>query len=116
MRTPITLLLSLASTVALGACDTQPVEIDSRFEWQESVPDMRHALFGGCSFAGVSYAVGGLAKESAIYRWTSRRWAAEATTLQGSRLWDCWAGPEQASDCRWRKWQHLSPQHRGLAS
>lgn len=93
MRISITLILSLASTVALGACDTQPAEIDPRFQWQESVPDMGDALLGGCGFSGVSYAVGGLAKQGAVYRWTGRRWLQEATNVQGSRLWDCWSGP-----------------------
>jgi hypothetical protein len=54
---------------------------------------MRDALLGGCSFAGTSYAVGGLAEEGAVYQYTSRSWQQVATYLQAARLWDCWAGP-----------------------
>lgn len=93
MRTSIALLAAIAAGTALGACDTQPAELNPRFQWQESVPDMKDALLGGCTYGGVSHAVGGLDRDGAVYRWTSRRWLQEATNVQGSRLWACWAGP-----------------------
>ncbi len=83
----------VAGALLLGGCDTQPSGINPRFSWQESVPDMRDALLGGCTFSGNTFAVGGLANKSAVYRWTSRRWAQVATNLQGARLQACWAGP-----------------------
>jgi hypothetical protein len=93
MRTSLALLMALSGSLCTLSCDTQPADLNPRFQWQESVPEMSDALLGGCSFGNVSYAVGGLASDGALYRWTTRRWLQEATNLVSPRLWACWAGP-----------------------
>jgi hypothetical protein len=93
MRKSIVLVAALTGALSALACDTQPADLNPRFQWQEAVPELTDALLGGCAFGNVSYAVGGLAEEGALYRYTGRRWIQEATNVVGSRLWDCWAGP-----------------------
>ncbi len=96
MRKSIATLIALAGAMTAPACDTQPANLNPRFQWQEAVPDLTDALLGGCSFGNVSYAVGGVTKEGALYRWTGRRWLQEATNVHGARLSACWAGPRSS--------------------
>jgi hypothetical protein len=93
MRSLKQFLLVQLALIASAGCEVQPNNVDPRFRWQVSVPDMRDALMSTCTHNGVVYAVGGRAHAGALYRWTSRRWLQEGTMLDGSRLWACWAGP-----------------------
>lgn len=82
------------SLLALGllACTAVPEQVQQDFSWELSVDEMQDALLGNCEHAGQLHAVGGLFGSAAMYKWTSRRWTAEGTSLQGKRLWACWAG------------------------
>jgi len=94
MRRIAKLLAPVFATVMLSACEPAPEIVSQSFSWQESVPDMKSALLGACTFDGILYAVGGQYADGALYRWTTRRWLQEGSMLQGERLWSCWAGPQ----------------------